>query len=249
MIAGIKRSFSGLLAQLGRLSATGANIANATTPGYKRTAGTFSEILLAGLDRGNVPVVPGEERQLALGVEFRSEMLFTQGGLLATGRPLDIAIEGNSWIELEHEGGRISFTREGSFTQDAMGRLVHGSGGWLPGILIPPQASVIDIDHAGRVSVGQEGVVTEVGQVRLVAFINPSGLLNEGQSTFAPSENSGPAQPNVEGRLHQGYLELSTVSLSDEMTSLIRAQRAYQASSQAVRTLDEMWENVNALRR
>jgi len=250
MLAGIKRSFSGLLAQIGRLSATGANIANATTPGYKRTEGTFSEILLSGLDRGSVPVAPGAEgMNLARGVEFRSEMLFTQGGLVATGRPLDIAIEGQSWIELVDEGGRVSFTREGSFTQDAMGRLVHGSGAWIPGIIIPPDATIIDVDHSGRISVAQDGGVAEVGQLRLVSFANPSGLLALGQSTFSVGENSGAGEADTEARVHQGYLELSTVSLSDEMTSLIRAQRAYQAGSQAVRTLDEMWENVNALRR
>jgi len=249
MLAGIKRSFSGLLAQMGRLSTTGANIANATTPGYKRTEATFSEMLLTGLDRSNVPVAPGEDRNLAHGVELRSEMIFSQGGLVATGRPLDIAIEGQAWVELIDEGGRVSFTREGSFTLDARGRLVHGSGSWIPEINIPLDATIIDIDHAGIISVAQDGRVTEAGQLRLISFVNPSGLVNLGQSIFMVGENSGPGVADGEARVHQGYLELSTVSLSDEMTSLIRAQRAYQASSQAVRTLDEMWENVNALRR
>ena len=95
----------------------------------------------------------------------------------------------------------------------------------------------------------QEGIVVAAGQIRLVSFANPSGLISLGQSTFAIGENSGAGEPDREARIHQGYLELSTVSMSDEMTSLIRAQRAYQASSQAVRTLDEMWENVNAMRR
>jgi len=249
MLVSIRRSFSGLLAQIGRLSATGANIANATTPGYKRTESTFSEMLLSGLDRSNVPVAPGEERNLARGVEFRGEMLFTQGGLVATGRPLDIAIEGRAWIELVDEAGGISFTRDGSFTLDAMGRLVHGSGSHIPDIVIPQDATIIDIDHAGNVSVAQEGIVVVAGQLRLVSFANPSGLVSLGQSTFSVGENSGAGELDREARVHQGYLELSTVSMSDEMTSLIRAQRAYQASSQAVRTLDEMWENVNAMRR
>ncbi|MBT9135729.1 MAG: Flagellar basal-body rod protein FlgG [Firmicutes bacterium] len=249
MLAGIKRSFSGLMAQMQRLSVKGANIANATTPGFKRTEGTFSEMLLSGLDGRHVPVISGEGSNLTRGVEFRGELLFTQGGLVATGRLLDIAVEGRGLIELVDGAGRTSYTRNGSFTLDGSGRIVHSSGGWLEGLVVPTGATIIDIDQEGMVSVAHEGGVVEIGRIRLTSFLNPAGLDSLGQSTYAATENSGPAEIDDQAKLHQGYLELSNVSLADEMTSLIRAQRAYQASSHAVRTLDEMWENVNALRR
>jgi len=249
MLTSIKRSFGGLIAQLNRLSIKGNNIANATTPGFKRTEGAFSELLLSGLDQRNVPVVTQGGENVTLGVEFKGEMLFTQGGLIATGRLLDVALQGSGLFELVDGSGQRSYTRNGSFTIDATGRLVHSSGSWLPDLVVPSNSGIIDIDPLGVVSVAVGGEAQEIARIRIVSFMNPSALESRGQSVYLPTENSGAAQADNETRLHQGYLELSNVSMAEEMTSLIRAQRAYQANSQAVRTLDEMWENVNALRR
>lgn len=249
MLDSIKRSISGLVAQMHRLTVIGSNIANASTPAYKRTDGSFSELLMEGLDTASVPVSPTGQEKLVHGVEYRPETLFTQGGLIATSRALDIAIDGPGFIQLVDSNGQIMYCRGGSFSLDQAGRLVHSSGALVPGVSVDPRASLIEIDGTGTISFAVEGTVTEGGKLRLASFVNPSGLKALGQNTYAVDVSSGNPTPDNRSSVKQGFLEASNVSLVDEMTSLIRAQRAYQTNTQALRTIDDMWEKSNSLRR
>lgn len=249
MLNSIKRSVSGLMAQVQRLTAVGNNIANATTPGFKRSEGSFSELLMVELDQASTPIRPESPKDVPHGVVYTPQVLFTQGGLLPTGRSLDIGIDGPGFIELQDETGRPVYVRGGSFTVDAAGRIVHSSGAVIPRVQIDPQASAINIDHTGEIATAHDGEITIVGAIRLVDFVNPSGLESLGGGQYTPSENSGPLTPSRSSQVYQGHLEASNVSLADEMTSLIRAQRAYQMNSKSIKQLDEMWEKTNTIRR
>lgn len=249
MLDSIKRSVSGLVAQMHRLTAIGNNIANATTLGYKRSEGSFSELLMEGLDESNVPVNPTGQEKLVHGVEYRPETLFTQGGLMATSRALDVAIDGPGFIELIDSAGQALYSRGGSFTVDQDGQLVHSSGAIAPGINIHPRASLIEIDGTGAISFAVDGNVIEAGRLRLMSFVNPSGLKLAGHNTYVVDANSGNPEADNRSVVKQGFLETSNVSLVDEMTSLLRAQRAYQTNAKALRTMDEMWEKSTSLRR
>lgn len=247
MLQSIKRSVSGLVAQMHRLTSISSNIANAKTAGHKRQSGTFSELLVQALDERNVPLASPQGR-FVHGVEYRPETQFTQGDLVPTGRALDIALVGNGFVELSGANEQPIFVRGGSFSLDAAGRLVHSSGYAVPGVTIPLTAQVIDIDSQGRITYAVDGAVSVGGSLRLVAFVNPAGLNHLGQSVFAPGLNSGEATADS-SVVKQGFLESSNVSLLEEMTSLVRAQRLYQTNAVAVRTLDEMWERSTDLRR
>jgi flagellar basal-body rod protein FlgG len=107
----------------------------------------------------------------------------------------------------------------------------------------------MDINTAGGIFAAEGEGVVQLGNLRLVRFVNPTGLEAAGKGQYYPTANSGGLLPDRETKVWQGFLEASNVSLGDEMTSLIRAQRAYQANSQSVRTLDEMWGKTNSLRR
>ena len=247
MLQSIRRSVSGLVAQMHRLNVISSNIANAKTAGHKRQAGTFSELLVQAFDERNVPLSsPGA--RLVHGVEYRPETVFTQGDLLPTGRALDIALVGDGFVELSDANEQPVFVRGGSFVLDAHGRLVHSSGAAVPRVTIPPEAQVIDIDAKGAITYAVEGTVSVGGELRLVSFVNPAGLHHLGQLVFAPGVNSGEAT-GASSVVKQGFLEASNVSLLDEMTELVRAQRVYQTNAAAVRTLDEMWERSTDLRR
>ncbi|MBS3984533.1 MAG: flagellar hook-basal body protein [Selenomonadales bacterium] len=247
MLQSIKRSVSGLVAQMNRLTAISSNIANAKTAGHKRQSGTFSELLVQALDERNVPVSSPQGR-FVHGVEYRPETVFTQGDLVPTGRALDIALVGAGFLELADPMEQSVFVRGGSFSLDSAGRLVHSSGNVVPGVTIPQAAQVIDIDSQGRITYAVDGAVNVGGELRIVSFVNPAGLNHLGQLVFAQGVNSGEATAD-ESLVKQGFLEASNVSLLDEMTSLVRAQRVYQTNAAAVRTLDEMWERSTDLRR
>ena len=249
MLNSIKRSVSGLMAQVQRLTAVGNNIANATTPGFKRSEGSFSELLMVELDHASTPLKPDSPRDVPHGVVYTPQVLFTQGSLVPTGRDLDIALDGPGFMELQDDKGSPVYIRGGSFTLDAAGRIVHSSGAVLPRVQVNPESSAINISHTGEIAIAHGGEVNVVGAIRLVEFVNPSGLESLGNGQYIPSENSGPQTPSRSSQVHQGHLEASNVSLADEMTSLIRAQRAYQTNAKSIKLLDEMWEKTNTIRR
>lgn len=125
-----------------------------------------------------------------------------------------------------------------------------------PSITVPADATSITITRDGTVSVMLVGEVepTTVGQLEMVRFVNPAGLLNEGQNLYAETASSGPpivANPGDEGlgTLAQGYLENSNVQIVEEMVAMITAQRAYEVSSKAIKTADDMLGIANHLKR
>ena len=249
MLNSIKRSVSGLMAQVQRLTAVGNNIANATTPGFKRSEGSFSELLMVELDHASTPLKPDSPKDVPHGVVYIPQVLFTQGSLVPTGRSLDIALDGPGFMELQDEAGKPVYVRGGSFTLDVTGRIVHSSGAVIPRVQVSAEASALNIDHSGEIAIANAGEVVVIGAIRVVEFMNPSGLESLGQGQYVPSENSGAQTPSRLSQVHQGHLEASNVSLADEMTSLIRAQRAYQTNAKSIKLLDEMWEKTNTIRR
>jgi flagellar basal-body rod protein FlgG len=95
---------------------------------------------------------------------------------------------------------------------------------------------------------------SEIGQVELAEFINPGGLISIGRNLFRSSESSGDpitGNPSLDGMgtISQGFIELSNVSVVDEMVNMIVSQRAYEVNSKAVQASDEMLQVANNLKR
>ena len=95
---------------------------------------------------------------------------------------------------------------------------------------------------------------TQVGNIQLASFSNPSGLSAQGKNLFLPSDASGAATTGTPGQsglgtIAQGFLEMSNVSVMEEMVNMIVGQRAYEINSKAVQASDEMLQTANNLRR
>jgi flagellar basal-body rod protein FlgG len=151
--------------------------------------------------------------------------------------------------------GSNAYTRDGAFKTDANGRIVTSDGlpvigGFQP---VPSGTTNITIGSNGNVSyTGASG--TTAFQIQLVNFNNPAGLESQGNNLYKETAASGTPQlgspgSNGFGTLNQGYLELSNVSVVEEMVNLIQAQRAYEVNSKAVQACDEMMQQSNNMMR
>lgn len=116
----------------------------------------------------------------------------------------------------------------------------------LTGVAVSADGTII-ASHA------QLGEVV-VGQINLVTFANPEGLVQSSGTYFTTSANSGKmsyCQPGTSGSggLVSGSLELSNVDLSKEFSDMITTQRGYQACSRLITVSDEMLEELVNLKR
>ena len=174
--------------------------------------------------------------------------LHSQGAPEITQRPLDLAIDGDGFFQVERPDGTLGYTRDGGFTLSDTGTLVNTSGYLvLPGITIPEDATSVSVSANGVVSITAAGTShpIEVGKLELVRFLNPSGLISVGENLFAETYASGQplvgyAQEDGFGRILQGTLESSNVEIVQEMTDMIAAQRAYEINSKAVQVGQDM---------
>ena len=121
-----------------------------------------------------------------------------------------------------------------------------------PAITIPANASSVTIAQDGTVSVSVTGEAAsqEVGALQLADFVNPAGLLAIGDNLFRETSASGapqagaPAQNGV-GKIVQGSLESSNVSVVEELVNMITTQRAYEMNSKVVSTADQMLQYIS----
>ncbi len=238
------------------------NLANANTFGYKRTRVDFQDLLYqtikpAGTRSYSTNRLP-TGIQIGHGVRVAgTRRVFTEGSFRGTENPLDVAIAGKGFFQVQMPDGSAGYTRDGAFNLDENGNIVTSDGFLLdPPVQIPPEATAINISEEGIVSViTQPGNQTvEQGNIQLTNFVNPAGLMAVGKNVFVETEASGPAQQVIPGQdgagtLQQGFLENSNVSVAEELVNLITAQRAFEVNSRAVRTGDEMIQSAVALKR
>jgi flagellar basal-body rod protein FlgG len=182
---------------------------------------------------------------------------FSQGELRQTDNPLDVAIEGQGFLQLEMPDGTFGYTRDGSLKVSADGTLVTSEGYMIePSIAIPMEATNINIGKSGIVSVMVAGdpEPIEIGELTLATFVNPAGLEAIGGNVYKETVASGQPEinspgENTAGTIVQGYLESSNVSVVNEMVEMILAQRAYEINSKVITTSEEMLSTINRLKR
>jgi len=238
------------------------NLANVNTTGFKKSRADYQDLLYqemksAGASSSPATVVP-TGIEVGQGVRTVStEKVFNQGNFKRTEAPLDLAIEGEGFFQVTMPDGDVGYTRTGEFKVDRDGRLVTSDGYVLePEISIPTDALSITISADGIVSVTQPNIQTptQVGNLELARFINPSGLKPIGRNLYTVTGSSGDATTGIPGTdgigtIAQGFLEMSNVSVVEEMVNMIAAQRAYEINSKSIQTADEMLQNANAMKR
>jgi flagellar basal-body rod protein FlgG len=262
MIRALYTAATGMNAQEINVATISNNIANVNSTGYKKSRAEFQDLLyqnlrLVGTLSPNGNQVPTGS-QLGLGTKLGSvAKIYTQGDFIQTQNQLDMAITGKGFFQIALPDGTIAYTRAGSFKMNNTGQVVTADGLPLePAITIPQDALQISIDQNGSVSVTQPGAVapTVLGTIQLATFQNQAGLQAIGNNAFQQTDASGAptvGNPNSDdrGKTQQGFLEMSNVSVVEEMVNLISAQRAYEMNSRTVQTADEMLQTANNMKR
>jgi flagellar basal-body rod protein FlgF len=205
------------------------NVANVNTTGFKR-----QEILFETLVSRPVP-----SEQIDFGADRGTLRDTSQGPLLATGNPLDLAIQGEGYFQIQTTGG-IRYTRGGAFVLNNEGEIVTPTGEKLLGdgdqpITLPNDAQDVLIGADGIITVksGTGSDVTQVGKLKIVKFEREQDMQNLGNNVYAATE---PAQADTDSRLVQGMVEQSNVQSVSEITRMIEVLRTYQ---QVARMLDQ----------
>lgn len=238
------------------------NLANANTTGYKRSTVVFQDLLYqtvqaAGQGEAGSGAEPASLQMGHGAAAIATVRNFSQGSFTETSNPLDLAINGEGFMQIRRPDGTIAYTRDGTFTLSADGAVVTQTGLALePDISLPAEAVEIHISQDGIVSVRLQGEpeMSEVGQLELTRFPNPGGLLPLGGNLFEQTEASGEptiGAPGEEGLgvILQGFLEAANVDVVKEMVDLIAAQRAYEINSKMVSTSEDMLQIANNLKR
>ena len=249
---------SGMEAQQTRIDAIANNLANVNTTGFKKWRPEFQDLFYEVLTAPGAASAAGAEiptgSQVGHGVRTAGvSRIISQGDRQNTGNPLDLAVDGDGFFQVQKPGGETVYSRDGALKLDRDGNLVNVQGYLLlPAVQVPPDALQITILPDGTVSVLQPGQTepSNVGQIELARFSNPAGLRALGGNLFAPTESSGDPQTGVPdedgfGALSQGFLEGSNVNVAEELVNMILAQRAFEVNSRVIRAGDEMLQTAS----
>jgi flagellar hook protein FlgE len=275
MMRGMFAAISGLKTHQVMLDVTSNDIANVNTIGYKSARTTFKDSLTQ-LQRGASGAGGGtggsNAAQIGLGTQLGSiDNLMQSGALQSTGNPLDVAIQGNGFFRVAPSTGTppaanatgVEYTRAGNFTTNSTGYLVTQDGYYVQGrtaagadtlLVIPPNATNVAIGSNGDVTyVDATGTRVSAGFLSLATFSNSAGLERSGSNRWLQSANSGAptvGTPSAQfGFTTAGAVEMSNVDLAQAFTSMITAQRGFQANSRVISTADEMLQDLVNLKR
>jgi flagellar basal-body rod protein FlgG len=249
---------TGMSAQNLNMDVIANNLANVSTSGFKKSRADFQDLLYQIMKVPGSPTSADTKSptgiQVGLGVKPGAvTKVFTEGDIVQTGNPLDLAIEGSGFFQVSLPDGNTGYTRAGTLKLDGDGRITTSDGYPIePEIVIPEDALQVTISETGVVSaiVGGDTTSTELGNIDLADFINDAGLIAIGKNLFRETEASGTAligTPGSDGigTLLQGYVENSNVNLVEELTQMITSQRAFEINSKVITTSDEMMQTVN----
>ncbi|MEE8577667.1 MAG: flagellar hook-basal body protein [candidate division Zixibacteria bacterium] len=235
MIKGIHTSANGMLPHMRKQELIANNLANATTPGFKREMLFTKELTKA------------QQKQLPSRSDWEVPMIdktytdFSSGGLDHTTNPLDLAIDGDGFFVLEDLDGNRFFSRSGHFTIDSEGFLAFPGGYRLAGEGGPIQVG------QGTLSVGADGTV-EIDGLRvdrvLPQSVNDVTLLDKvGGSLFAIPEGEA-LIPAFDASVRQGYVESANVDVVAQMVDMISTYRAYEANARAMQDQDQSLDHL-----
>ena len=250
MLRALYTSATGMKAQELLIDNTANNLANVNTTGFRRSRIDFADLVY-----NTIRAPGGQETTSPTGLQIGNGVRvvgttkhFIQGNLEQTGNPLDVAIEGDGFFQVQDAGGLERYTRAGTFRIDAQNRLVTSDGYIVqPAITVSPTIQDISVAPDGTIVGTESGATTQttIGNILLYNVPNPAGLSSEGSNLFSLTDASGavtqgtPGQNGL-GTTRGGFLENSNVEVVTELISLISAQRAYEINSRAIRAGDEM---------
>jgi flagellar basal-body rod protein FlgG len=259
MIRAFATAATGMDAQQMMVDSIANNLANVNTTGFKRSMMNFQDLLYLKMREADREIASGitapSGLEVGSGVQpSATTKVFSMGELQRTDNELDIAIQGDGFMEVTLPGsGEKRYTRDGSLQKDANGQIVTASGYPIsPAITVPAEATSIDIAGDGTINAQTPTGNQVLGNLQLYRFQNPAGLSSEGGNLYRQTEASGTATAGTPG--HQGYgsilskyVEKSNVQMVSELVNLITAQRGYEINSRVIRVGDNMLTQLGTL--
>jgi flagellar basal-body rod protein FlgG len=253
---------TGMEAQQLNVEVISNNIANLSTTGFKTSRVDFQDLLYqnmrsVGSYSSDTGTVLPSGLQVGLGVQPAATYRINgQGNLTVTNNPLDVAINGGGYLQVQLPDGTTAYTRDGGLQLNATGQVVTADGYQiLPSVTVPTTATSVTINQSGQVLATITGQTNQqtLGQLQLASFVNPGGLNSIGDNLLQETQASGtPITGNPEtaqfGSIVQGSLETSNVDVVEEITDLISAQRAYEMNSRVINTADQMLQTANQMK-
>ncbi len=228
MYKGIYIATSGAVLKQTQLEVLSQNLANANTAGFKKDNVSFKEYLMPLEAAGPGP----DGRAMTSLSEYKTD--FTNGAVIKTVNPFDVALEGTGFIALE--GDR--YTRRGDLKRSADGYLTAFNGTKVLGKKGPiklPEGK-LDISEKGEISINGDQVDT----IKIVDFKKTDSLTKAGDSIFATNEKAVASQASV----RQGYVEASNVEPVKEMVRMIETLREFETYQKAIQTFDDATSKV-----
>ena len=261
MIRALHTSATGMAAQESNVNTISNNIANVNTTGFKKARTEFDDLLYETVQEAGAKSSATSEYNVGLQVGSGAKVsatrkIHSQGSPQMTNNPYDLMVNGEGFLGVIGSNGELKYTRDGSFNVDSQGNMVTRAGQKVfPGIVVPPNIMKISISENGLVEAFTRQSIEPInlGQVPVFTFVNPVGLRSEGGNLLGATSGSGQAIQNIPGEngsgtLMQGAIEASNVNVMNEMTDLIKAQRAYEMNSKVMGVADQMLQTVNNIR-
>lgn len=240
----------GLQAQQQRLDLIANNIANISTTGYKGQTAEFKDALYTQMINPADVESTQNLRQGSGALLAATHRSFTAGTPVQTGEKLDLSIEGDGFFTVQDDTGNVLYTRGGAFavSQAAAGGYLVDQNGYY---VLDQEGNRIALPNDPEgIMVSADGALSAEGMqpvwLGLVTFTNKDGLSHSGNGCYAQTQASGEAMPSG-AQICQGTLESSNVDISQEMSRLIRTQRAYSLAGRVLATWDEMASITNSV--
>jgi flagellar basal-body rod protein FlgG len=230
-----------MAAQQQNLEVIADNLANADVAGFKGATATFTDVASPG--GGMLGTAP-----------LGTHTIFTQGKLMHSGGPFDMAIDGSGFFIVTDARGRRAYTRDGEFSRSPDGYLRTAQGWRLQGVRIPENALSATVSEDGSVRAQMPHGTQTCGRIRLAEFAAPEYLKSAGGTMFFPTHAAGKAHAIDPGApdgptVKFGMLEQSNVTIVEAMMEILAAQRAYEANAKGVQAADEMLRIADNLTR
>jgi len=223
-------SMSGAKASMQRQDTLANNLANVSTPGFRAELQAFRA----------VPVQGSGASTRVYALESTPGYNDASGPITSTGRNLDVAVQGNSWLSVQALDGSEAYTRGGALDVTADGTLVTRSGLQVLGDGGPiqvPQDTAVSIGGDGTISAkDRNGRSVALGKLKLVT---PETKLERGEDGLFRAEGGDPLDADPNARVQDGALEGSNVSAIETMVSMIAAARQFEAQMKMVQTAEQ----------
>lgn len=262
MIRSLFTGGTGMQAMKFRVDTISNNLSNVNTTGFKKARADFESLFYEHKTVPGAPATNATEHPTGISVgtgvkTAATQTLHQQGNAEQTDNNLDMMISGKGFFQVLQEDGTTAYTRDGSFKLDGEGNVVTSNGRFLqPQFQVPENATNLNIRNDGTVSVKLPGQTDpeQIGQIELATFVNPAGLRKTGSNLFEQTTASGapqlqlPGESNA-GEIRQGFLETSNVNVTNALTDMISAQRAFEFNQRSIRTSDQMLQTVTNITR